>query len=65
MRDLVHWLGRRWVATILFLGFLLAIANIVVFTGGFGAASHSQNIVLGLDALFILILSSAIAWRSL
>ncbi len=60
---LVRWIGRRWAATILFLGFILAIANIVVFSGGFGAASHSQNIVLGLDAVFILLLSAAIAWR--
>ena len=63
VRHLIHWLGRRWVATILALGIILAVANIVVFTGGFGAASHSQNIVLGLDALFILLLSTAIAWR--
>ena len=58
-----HWLSDRWVATILFLGILLALANVVIFSGGFGAGSHSQNIVLGLDLAFVVLLGAVVAWR--
>ena len=61
--ELGRWLGQRWIVTVLGLGALLAIANIVIFSGGFGASTHSQNIVLGLDAAFILLLSGIIVWR--
>ena len=58
-----HWLGDRWVAPVLLLGVILAAANIVIFTGGFGARDHSQNVALILDACFVLLLSSVVGWR--
>lgn len=62
-RASIRWLDRRWIALLGALGLGLTAANAVVFSGGFGAAEHSQAIVLGLDAAFILLLSTIIGWR--